>query len=300
MAAWKGRVSVTKDRGDGHDGRPMAGKEKRDRKLERAGRWLLDHPAQSIGGLLFLAFAIEVAQAWSEWLPGGHAVGEIVRNLAYALVGALLFHWLVVKIPEERRQRSAYQAHEMAFKVLVLSAVGPLGYFRGLLEGLGDVKGADLGEVDAHDRASVWAAAETLGRHAPAMFLDPSDLFGTFGSAITGAQVSLEGLAASTSFFHPDVAHALGTYPATTGLQQLQLPPAGADLALRVNRSAHIVWHLLEGARRLVAALDEHAPYLDLAIDGMVSEVIVNGKTYQPEVSGADVRAPAAQPKLSQ
>ena len=60
------------------------------------------------------------------------------------------------------------------------------------------------------------------------------------------------------------------------------------------------MWHLLEGARRLVAALDEHAPYLDLAIDGMVSEVIVNGKTYQPEVSGADVRAPAPQPKLSQ
>ncbi|MBD5830952.1 hypothetical protein [Janibacter melonis] len=287
------------DRSEGRNDRPLAGNEKRDRQLEQAGRWLLDHPAQSIGGLLFLAFTIEVAQAWSEWLPGGHAVGEIVRNLAYALVGALLFNWLVVKIPDERRQRSAYQSHEMAFKVLVLSAVGPLGYFRGLLEGIGDALGEDLGEVDAHDKARIWAAAETLRWHAPQVFSDHSDMFGTFGSAVMGAQVSLEGLAASTSFFHPDVAHALGTYPATTGLQQLQLPPADADLDLRVNRSAHIVWHLLEGGRRLVAALDEHAPYLDLEIDEMVIEVVMNGKRYQPGVSGADVRAPASQPKAS-
>lgn len=277
---------MTTDRGDGLDGT-------RERKLEQVGRWILDHPARSTGGLLLLAFAIEVAQSWGEWLPGGHAFGELVRNLAYALVGAILFHWMVVKIPEERRQRSAYQAHEMAFQVLVASAGGTLGYFRGLLEGLADLTGEELSEVDAHDRASVWDAAESIGRLAPSAFSSPGDLFGLFRSAITGAQVSLDGLAASTSFFHPDVAHALGTYPATTGLQQLQLPPPDADLALRVNRSAHICWNLLEGARRLVAALDEHAPYLDLQIDGMVAEVVVNGKLYRPSVSGADVRTPA-------
>lgn len=264
-------------------------KSERDKGLERAGRWLLDHPGWSVGVLFLVAFVVELLQMWPEWLPGGHAVGEIVRNLAYALAGALLFHWIVVKIPEERRQRAAYQSHEMAFKTLVSCGVGPLGQYRAFLEALTEMTGENLGGVDAHDRASVWAAAERIKRHAPIFFTDPRHHFNLMGSTIMGVKVSLEGLAASTSFFHPDAAHALGSFPATTGLQQLQLPPPDADLDLRVNRSAHIAWELLEGARRLVGALDEHAPYVDLGIDEMRTEITVGGKAYFTQGSRADL-----------
>ena len=247
--------------------------------LERFGRRLMDHPVASIAVLLALALIVELAQAWPEWIRGGHAVGEVVRNLTYAVIGAVLFQWLVVKIPEERRQRSAQLGHEMAFQTLITCALGPLGQYRLLLEFIAENLGNSFDDVDAHDQASVWRAAETIGERLPQVIGDPaSNHFQILGNAIMGAQVALDGMAASTGFFHPDVAHALGRFPASTGLQQLQVPPPDADLALCVSRSAHIIWNLLEGARRLAAALEEHAPYVNYGADCQ-TEIVIGGKT---------------------
>lgn len=261
----------------------------REESLERAGQRVLRNPGKSVAVLLLVAFFVEFLQMWPQWIPGGHALGEVLRNLAYAIAAALLFHWIVVKIPEERRQRAAHESHAMAFKTLIVSGIGSLGQYRALLQLMSEMTGEKLAELDAHDRASVWAVAEETQRKFPGFLAQGSDHFALLHSAIMSVQVSLDGVAASLSFFHPEVARALGSFPAATGLQQLQIPPHDADLDLRMNRSAHITWELLQGARRLFAALDEHAPYLDLKIDAMTSHITVNGKVYSGHMSRCDL-----------
>jgi hypothetical protein len=60
---------------------------------------LLPQPLRALLYLSAVAFGVELAQYVPEYFPGGHALGEIVRNLAYALIGAVVFQWLVVELP---------------------------------------------------------------------------------------------------------------------------------------------------------------------------------------------------------
>lgn len=52
------------------------------------------HPFKILVALLTIATTIELLQYQSEAYSAAHAGGEIVRNLAYALVGAQVFHLL--------------------------------------------------------------------------------------------------------------------------------------------------------------------------------------------------------------
>lgn len=70
----------------------------------RLMRDVLDQPMHGLLPLSAVALGIEIGQYWSEWFPGAHAIGEYVRNLAYALIGALIFNWLIVEIPARRRR----------------------------------------------------------------------------------------------------------------------------------------------------------------------------------------------------
>ena len=80
-----------------------------------------------------------------------------------------------------------------------------------------------------------------------------------------GVQVALEGMEGARYFFDPDVSHALALYPSTKGFQQLQIR-TDATGAIPWERDAHIVWELLEASRRLYAALQSNAPYLEFDV----------------------------------
>ena len=51
----------------------------------------LQRPVRALLYLSAVALGVEFAQYVPEYFYGGHALGEIVRNLAYALIGAVVF-----------------------------------------------------------------------------------------------------------------------------------------------------------------------------------------------------------------
>ncbi|RHW46379.1 hypothetical protein D1832_06005 [Dermacoccus abyssi] len=57
-----------------------------------------------------------MAQRWHELFPGAHAVGEVVRNLAYALLGAVIFERIIVEMPARRRRKSFTRGFASALK----------------------------------------------------------------------------------------------------------------------------------------------------------------------------------------
>lgn len=59
---------------------------------------------------ILIAFAIEASQSSPEVVTGAHAIGEVVRNLAYGYAAAYIFHVLVVTWPARARARRAYRA----------------------------------------------------------------------------------------------------------------------------------------------------------------------------------------------
>jgi hypothetical protein len=232
------------------------------RALEVAGR-LLARPGWTLLGLTILVASIEFAQSWHEILPGGHAIGEVIRNLAYALIGALIFHWVVVEYPEGRRRRSSYVYHELDFQFLTTTGLGLLNETRHVAKQVG------LSEtVDAWNQVGVQKVCAAAWNAAPLAYKQARHAMLT--SAILGVRTSLDGLARSSAFFDPDVAQALAHFPSDTGFQQLQLlevtdPDQGA-------RDGHIVWLLLEAGRRVYSSLRDTAPFVDLKVEGALVE----------------------------
>lgn len=257
--------------------------------VEIAGRWLIARSGRTVAGLCALALFIELAQEWPEFIWGAHAVGEVIGNLVYAMIGALLFHWLVVRLPEERRQRAAYEGHRMALQFLATVGAMKIQEYRLELA----ARGSGV-QVDAWDRRSVFEAAEAIAE-LDTQFFFASSHFQVLGHTITAVQESLDGMAPSMSFFDPDVTHALGLFPGKRGIEQLQIPERGTSmdpegLQHLVNRSAHIAWELLEGGRRLVDALDNGAPDLDFELEKATIRRVYGTKLLERHLSLADLR----------
>lgn len=82
-------------------------------------------------------------------------------------------------------------------------------------------------------------------------------------------QLALDGMSPSIPFLDLDVAQALAQFPAAKGIHQLQpLPDSDPSAG---DRDGIIVWELLQGARRLMLALQSNAPYVDLKVSGGLS-----------------------------
>ncbi|MDO5878089.1 MULTISPECIES: hypothetical protein [Paenarthrobacter] len=234
--------------------------------MSKQALWLqraLLRPVWTIIALGVIAFTIEVCQQWPEFFFPGHAIGEVVRNLAYALIGAVLFNWILIEIPAQRRRRIAYPRHRLAFQLLVQSGAHMLAYYRGAAHLLD----AETRTLDAWNRETIEACVYSIYEKVPAIVDERRQLLAVH---IMGLQAALDGLEAATEFLDPDVAMALALFPAAKGFQQLQ-PPEASD-PQPWQREAHIAWELLEGSRRLYQALQANAPQIDLEVEeGVVS-----------------------------
>lgn len=214
------------------------------------GKSTLEHPMRALIPLSLIALAIELAQYRQEWILGGHAIGELVRNLAYALIGALVFNWLIVEIPQRRRRRAAYAYHRLHFEVLIGTGPGLLAQYR-FFQPPGEPA------LDSWSQNSVFQRAKVIEGRMPVL-LGPQRA-NLLANSIIGIQAALDGMRSSQFFFDPDVAHALGLFPGTVGLNQLQVA-TGPNGHVPSTRDAHIVWELLEASRRLYSALRRNVP----------------------------------------
>jgi hypothetical protein len=223
------------------------------RSLADASSRLLQKPLPAVLLLLAVALVVEVGQYFSEAFPGAHAIGEVVRNLAYALVGAVIFSWLVVEIPARRRRRATYAFHEETFRVLV--TMGP-----GLLKQYEVAAGVLNEDLDIWDQASLNAVAAKLNAVSPAIF--GSDRAGLVKTVLEiGLPRALTDLSRSAAYLDLDVAHALSRFPLRDGLTnvlQVRRTPSGG---VEAGQDAYITWSLLEAARRLYPALLDAGAY---------------------------------------
>jgi len=245
------------DRPDGPYPQPVTSTNDRGLRLQTWRRWavalgarLLDKPMRALIPLLVVALMIELGQYRHELIPGGHAVGELVRNLTYALMGALVFHWLIVEIPERRRRRAAYEYNRLGFETLLTAGAALIAQYR-------HFQPPGEAEFDAWSQRSISARAKAIATHTPLYFgAQRADLL---ENVIYGVQVTLDGIKSAQIFFDPDVAHALALFPGTVGLRQLQVlrDPGGS---ISWQRDSHIVWELLEASRRLYPALRRSVP----------------------------------------
>jgi len=240
-------------------------------RLRSFPRRALSKPGWTIAVLSAIAFVIEVAQQWPEAFIGGHAVGEFVRNLAYALVGAVVFNWILVEIPAGRRKLLAYKRHEPALDYLVKFGPGLLAGYRGAAEKVN----AAHSDPAAWDRKSIMQCARSIYEVAPSYFGAERRKFLAVG--IRGTQEFLDGMEPASYFLDLDVAVALALFPAERGLHQLQPPPR--DLPDPWQRDAHIVWELLEASRSLYAALQECAPDIQIQVE-QTNTLFPDGTTY--------------------
>lgn len=230
-----------------------------ERRALKVVKSLLMRPGWTLLGLTILVASIELAQYWPELVPGAHAIGELVRNLAYALIGAVIFHWIVVEYPESQRRRSSYVYHELDFQFLATVGLGLLNLTRhkaGLL-GIAD-------SIDAWSQADVHEACAKVWQSTPSIYRQNRHAMLTY--AVLGVSTSLDGLARSSAFFDPDVAQAIAQFPNNTGFQQLQILDVSSPQ--QAIRDGQIVWQLLEAGRRVYASLRDAAPYVDLKVEG--------------------------------
>lgn len=245
-------------------------------RLGTLPRHALSKPGWTIAVLSTIAFVIGLAQQWPEVFFGGHAVGQFVRNLAYALVGAVVFNWILVEIPAGRRKLLAYKRHEPALDYLVKFGPSLLAGYRGAAEKMN----AAHSDPDAWDRESIMRCARSIYEVAPIYFGEERRRFLAIG--IRGTQEFLDGMEPASYFLDLDVAVALALFPAERGLHQLQPPPS--DLPDPWQRDAHIVWELLEASRSLYAALQECAPHIQIQVE-QGNTLFPDGTTYFARLS---------------
>lgn len=223
--------------------------------LQRA----LQRPVWTMVVLGAVAFVIEVCQQWPELFFSGHAIGEIIRNLAYALIGAVLFNWILIEIPGERRKRSVYSRNLLGLQFLAQMGPFMLAWYRGGAR----LTGAADQDPSAWDRSSIERCARSIYEKNVENFGPERRQF--LAVTVDSIQLALDGVDGASYFFDPDVAVALALYPAKKGLNQLQ--PPEADDPEPWKRDVHIAWELLQASQRLYEALTTCAPYLELNIE---------------------------------
>ncbi len=210
------------------------------------GARLLRRPSKALPLLLVIALSVELGQYAQEFFPGAHALGEVVRNLAYALVGAVVFYWLVVEVPAARRQRASYAFNRMSVQVLLIVGPGLLRPYQQAAEQLGH-------ELDLWDESSLKNLATRIATVAPGFF-GPERCGLLQSTAEIGVPRALAELSRSASYLDPDVAHALSHFPIQDGLTVLQVTRTQSG-GVEPGQDAHITWSLLEAARRLYPVL---------------------------------------------
>lgn len=226
---------------------------------------VLQRPALSLPPLLAIALAIEMGQYFPEVFVGAHALGEVTRNLCYALIGGVVFQWLVVEIPSKRRREATYQFNRNAFQLLLITGPGLLSMYQ-------QVAGILNERLDVWDEGSLAALSKKIAA---------VDLRGVFGpdragllltTVDVGVPRALAELAASASYLDLDVAHALSQFPSHDGLNVLQVQKDHSGCVLP-HSDVHITWSLLEAARRLYAALLTSGAYGPEVFEGYAGEV---------------------------
>lgn len=226
-----------------------------ERAFDRAQR-LLQRPVIPLSLLLAAAFAIELAQYVPELFAGAHALGEVTRNLAYALVGAIVFHWMIVERPAARRRATTYAFHRLTFQTLLTSGAGLMFAYMKVAELLGE-------DLDAWNKASLGRLATGIDEHFRQLrdATPDADFFGParVGLLKTVVEVAvpraLNDLNASVPYMDVDVAHALSQFPRRDGA--VNALHVRTDDRGRVEHQidAHITWTLVQAARGLYASL---------------------------------------------
>ena len=254
-----------------------------DRSTHAASRLFVQRPFKVLGALLVVAASIEILQEVPEVVAGGHAFGEVIRNLAYALIGALIFQWLVVELPARKRRRMTYDFSKQVFQILLMAGPGLLEPYRqaAKLAGQG---------LDVWDQGAIVNSAKTT---MSTVLAGSADRVKVLQVVIdTAIPRALSELSASVAYIDPEVAHALSMFPRQDGLvtvlQILPTPGGGID----PERDAHIVWTLLEAARRLYAALLDSGAYDSTIFQAVWSSPLVGD---QPLSDDSLVRPTAQQ-----
>lgn len=212
----------------------------------------LQRPAHSLPALLAVALCVEIGQYVPEMFVGAHAIGEVVRNLSYALVGAVVFQWLVVEVPAARRRRATYEFSRMTFQLLLSTGPGLLYQYQKAAEVIHE-------PLDVWDQGSLRRLAVKLDSLAP-------DVFGPQRAALLNNAVTLAlpralaDLSASASYLDPDVAHAVSQFPRQDGITLLQVQRSASG-GVVPHSDVHVTWTLLEAARRLYTALLKSGAY---------------------------------------
>lgn len=242
----------------------------------------LQKPARSLPVLLAIALGVEIGQYVPEAFPGAHAVGEIVRNLSYALVGAVVFQWLVVEVPAARRRRATYEFNRVAFQLLLSTGPGLLYQYQHAAKILQE-------PLDVWEEGSLHQLALKLNSLTPAVF-GPERAALLSNAATLAVPRALAELSASASYLDPDVAHAVSQFPRQDGITVLQVQRTSSG-GVVPHSDVHVTWSLLEAARRLFTALLKNEAY-----DASVFEATVGDPPVRLSAEVLQERRPADQP----
>lgn len=214
----------------------------------------------SIIVLSLIVLSLEVAQAWSEIVPGGHVASVFSRAILYSVIAALILNWIVIELPRRRRSRVIYRFNEMAFTMLL--GFGPT-FLVAYREAPPRVDG-DSFDVWSHD--SVRARVGEIAASRPEFFdVQHRRLL---SNAVMGVSKAIEGIRPGQAFLGEDVAHALAVFPSNEGFRQLQVFE-NPDGSVPWENAAHITWELTEAARRLYSALQKEAPEISLSLSSV-------------------------------
>ncbi|QBE49635.1 hypothetical protein [Leucobacter triazinivorans] len=230
---------------------------------------ILRHPLQASVALLLIAVSLEVAQYWPEVVPGGHVLSIVIRNLAYALLAAVVFGWLVVEVPKRTRERRTYSDYEIHLQTL--AGLGPIALvpYRHYVRG----PGVDFDSWDANELAE---AAKVIASQDPAFF--GPERTGLMSHYILAATKTQQTLAPLVSFMSEDVAHAVLSFPNDWRLDALQMAYTDNGTIDPV-RDAHLVSSLLAGSRSIYAAMKASSPDF---LEGASFSVVLRDGTEVP------------------
>ncbi|QDO89936.1 hypothetical protein FNH13_17705 [Ornithinimicrobium ciconiae] len=177
--------------------------------------------------------------------------------MTYALIGATIFHWLIVELPARRRRRSTYEFHRQTFQVLLTPGPGLLDPYQTAAAALGY-------KLDPWNQGDLQRLASKIEQRMEALIneggMDPNRTFfgpdraNMFRTVVELAVPrALSDLSSSATYLDEEVAHALSQFPRQDGMSVLQVTTNERG-CIAAARDAHIVWTLLEAARRLYDA----------------------------------------------
>lgn len=244
------------------------------------GYAMLDHPLRTLAILIPVAFAIELAQYRPEILPGGHAVSELVRNITYGIIAAIIFEWLIVELPGRRRRRQVYEANDLQLRALVTVGAFRLSEYRLY---------CDLSEFDTWSQEGLRDAAEAIAASSPSFF--SRQRADDLRKNLIIANSAVDSLRTSQPFMDPDVAQAISIFPTNTGLTHIYVH-VDDNGNTSPSTDAHIVWELAQGSRRMYAALRQRAP--QIALTSVQQMTVKDGKKVMLRARESDLTPPTS------